>query len=284
MSALGDERAARFFTERLTHPDSRIAAEAARTLVEIGTSRILESLFWFVASPPLPSAHLAVPTVLAALEGGGPAVVDSLQPLLAHDHPKARRLMIELIVRCRHPQGAALLQSLGEDTDPDIQHAALDGLAELNTTEAADTLYALLDKAPRRWIVRALAAMSIPRAVELLRSLDADATTLRGTLLDDRKPLHRASVQVVQEHLFEAEARWGWRAISGRAETDSEGIFALTLFMMEPGQSIRLKVTTPFQADGSGGESFTADLALSGGRDHAVRANIDRFFERLIVE
>ncbi|GEM_PF-946201 len=283
MSMLGDERAISSLMERLSHPDNRVTADAARTLVEIGTPKTLERLFWFVATPASP-AHQSIPTVLAALEAGGPQVVTALRHLVEHEQPRVRRLMIELIARSRYPDGAALLAPLGKDPDPDVQRAALDALAELNTSAAADVLYGLRDTAPTHWIIRALTAMSTSRATLLLRSLDPSATTLRGTVLEDQRPLAGASVQAIQERFVERKAQWDWRAISRRAETDAAGAFALTLFVMEPGKPIRLKVTTPLQPDGAGGEVFTAEIALIHGRDHRVWANIDRFIKRMMVD
>jgi hypothetical protein len=192
--------------------------------------------------------------------------------------------MVELIARCGHPEATRFLSQLAQDSDPEVQRAALDALAELNTPAAVDCLAALESEAPKNWIVRALTAMTLPRAVDLIRTLDPSSTTLTGSLLDRRVPLPGARVQVVQFQHFTSPNEWGWRAISGRAETDVNGVFGLTLFSLEPDQTVQLKVVTPVLPNGKGGEAFTADLALTKGQAHEVLANIDRLFDRLVIE
>jgi HEAT repeat protein len=70
MAELGDDRASRYLMDRLTHADSRIAAESARMLVEIGTPEVLERLFRFIAAPPLTPANRNIAQVIAALQAG----------------------------------------------------------------------------------------------------------------------------------------------------------------------------------------------------------------------
>ncbi len=284
MVNLGDERAIRYLIERLLDSESRVVSDAARLLVEIGTQPVLESLFWFVAAPPSPHAHRNVPQVIAALQGGGSSVIERLQHLKDHEHVRARRLMVELIARCGYPEAEGLLSDLAQDIDTDVQHAALDALSELNTSTAAECIMSLIQVAPPTWIARALMAMTVSRAIELLRVLDPSSTTLTGIVRDNRRALEQARVQVIQHHQFPGQANWGWRAISPRAETDHHGAFALSLFAFEDGWAVRLKIVTPVLSNGRGGEAFTAELALSKGRAHIIQANIDRLFERLVVE
>jgi HEAT repeat protein len=284
MIELGDERAIRFLMDRLSHADSRVAADAARMLVEVGAPAVLERLFQFVVGQTVAPARRNVPQVMAALQAGGAQVAEGLRHLIEENEPSARRLMVEVIARCGHPEATQLLSKLAHDSDPEVQRAALDALAELNSPEAVDCLAALINEAPRKWITRALAAMTIRQAVERLRMLDPSNTTLTGVVMDGRTPLARARVQVIQFHHFAETNQWGWRAISGRAETDAGGRFGLTLFSLADDQPVQLKVVTQVQPNGKGGAAFTADLVLAKGQAHEVQAKIDRLFDRLSVE
>ncbi len=282
MAQLGDRRGLDLLSSRLTHPNGRIAAEAARLLAQTSLKAAFEALFWFVATPPPPPAYRNVPLVLSALELAGPATLDALRGLTEDERPAVRRLMVELIARCGHPDAADLLSRLAADADPEVQHAALDGLASLNSVEAATALYALSETAPKRWVIRALAAITDPAGPRLLRELDPQATTLQGTLRDGREPLQGARVQVVRE-VYGSEGGPTLQAVSARAETNSAGEFALTVYSLEAGAPLRLKVTTEAPPHRSGG-TFLADLPLRANQENYVLAWIDRFFGRLGIE
>ncbi len=284
LARLGDDRAIAYYRHRLYHADGAQAAEAARTLAGIGTPQAAETLFWFVASPPPPPAYRNVPMTLAALESIGPPAVDALRPVIAHEDPKARRLMIEVILRCGHPDAASLLGQLARDDDPEVQHTAIDALADLNTPAAAETLLGMADDIPRRWVTRALAAITHPDGPEYLRTLVPDITSLHGTLLgDDRQPMPGAYVQVVKEHFLGEQTGWGWQAVSARAKTDEAGAFALVLLTTDRDAVLRLKVTVPPRRSDEDSEALTADFAPFFGEANHVRAQLDRFFNRLVV-
>src|SRR5574341_1697982 len=115
MAELGDERAIRLLMDRLSYPDSRIAADSARMLIDIGTPEVLERLFRVVATPLSTPANRNIAQVIAALQAGGGAVVEGLRHLVDDEEPQARRLMIELIARCGHPEATLLLSRLAQD-------------------------------------------------------------------------------------------------------------------------------------------------------------------------
>lgn len=282
MGQLGDMRAIRYYQERLSHADSRIAAEAARSLVEVGTQQSLEILFWYIVRPLPAPANRNIPHVLSALQAGGSKVIDGLRHLLDHEMVKARRLMVELLTECQPPDVTVLLSDYARDADVEIQHSAVEALGQLNSEPATEVLYSLVDVVPNSWIIRALCVMTHPMAVARLRGLDPLATTFHGTILDNRLPIERARVQVVQEHYTRHE--WIWRAISARAESDAEGRFALALFELEPDRTVRLKVVTAVQPNHQGGEIFVGDLPAVPGKDHQVQASIDRLFGRLNID
>jgi HEAT repeat protein len=284
LDQLGDSRAIGFYKNQLYQAEGPRATEAARRLAEIGTPAAIQTLFWFVAQPPPPRAYRNVAVVLSALENTGPAAAAALSPLTKHASATVRRLLVDVIERSGSPEAIPVLAELCLDGDPDVQRSALDALAELDSAEAAGQLLALADRVPRMWVVRSLATMTHPEAVGSLRALAPDATTLRGVLLEDnRQPLARALVQLVEERYFGNEAGWGWQAISARAKTDAEGAFALTVIGGDNLAQAHLKVTTlPHQA-GVDSETFLTELPLSKGRFHYVETRIDRFFGRLVT-
>jgi HEAT repeat protein len=284
LDQLGDTRAVGFYKSQLYQAEGPRAAEAARRLAEIGTPAAIQTLFRFVAQPPPPPAYRNVAVVLSALESTGPAATAALSPLAEHDSAAVRRLLVDVIERSGSPEAIPMLAKLCLDGDPDVQRSALDALAGLDSGEAARQLLALADEVPRMWVVRSLATMTHPEAVGSLRALAPEATTLRGVLLEDnRQPHPRALVQLVEERYFGTEAGWSWQAISARAKTDAEGMFALTVIGGDNLAQAHLKVTTlPHQA-GVDSETFLAKLPLSKGRFHYVETRIDRFFGRLVA-
>lgn len=284
LAQLDDERALAHYKDRLHHAEGAQAADAARALADIGTPDAVRTLFWFAASPPPPPAYRNVPMTLSALQSVGPAALDVLRPYFEHEEASIRRLMIEVSTRCGHPDIVTLLSKLARDDDPEVQHAALDAIADLNTAEAAQALLTLADDAPRRWVARALASITHPDGPKHLRTLVPDVTTLHGTLVeDDRRPLAGAHVQIVKEHFFGDQAGWGWQAVSARARTAQDGTFALVLLTTDEDARLRLKVTIPSRRDGTQGETFFVDFQLAFGKINHLKTRIDRFFNRLAI-
>jgi HEAT repeat protein len=283
MFQLGDARAVQTYQKQVIQGDSRHAADAARALAEIGIRETFETLFWFVASPPPAPAYRNVPVVLSALEAAGPAAVEHLKPLIAHDEIRIRRLMVELINRCGGPDAVTLLGELAKDTDQEIQHTALDALGDLNTEDAANMLCTLVDDAPRSWVLRALAVITHPAGPQRLRNLDPDATTILGRVLDNREPLPGARVQLHQEQASDA---WSAAAhpITARGETNETGGFTLGVFGLDAAMPAHVKVTTPTKPNGKGGEIFVVDVILTAGKINQMSVIIDRFFDRLMVD
>jgi HEAT repeat protein len=284
MSRLGDRRGHDYYKRLLLGPDMHAAAEAARALGQLGTPEAIQTLFWFVVKPPPPPAYHNLPVVLAALESAGPAVYPVLEPLRDQDDRRLRLILVQTIVKCGHPDVLAFMAQAAHDPDPDVQHAAIDALAELNTSDAATALYAQRDVAPTEWLMRALAAITQPAALGYLKSLQPDTTALYGVVLEDNgKPLPGAYVQVVREHFFGENVGWGWMPVSARAQTDLAGEFAMAV-LDDGGTSMpRLKVTTPASAEYRDSATFLSEMLLTSGQDNRVRVRVDRFFSRLII-
>lgn len=282
---LDDSRGIDYYKERLYHAEGPQAAEAARALAEIGVPDSVKTLFTFAASPPPPPAYRNVPLVLSVLESIGPPAVDALRSYVNHPEAKTRRLMIEIIDRCGHPNAADLLSEMAVDDNPEIQHAALDALANLNSEAAARKLAALANDVPERWVIRALASITHPEGPKYLRKLVPDMTSVSGVLReDDRSLVSGAFVQIIKQHHFEEGAgRWDWQAVSARACTGEEGRFNLVLLTGDETALLRIKIMLPSQRDGKEGETFTADLSLEFSHINQVKLQIDRFFNRLVI-
>lgn len=284
LGQLGDKRPVAHYKQQLYGADPLLAAEAARVLGEMGSEEAIRTLFGFVVDPPPAPAYRNIPQALTSLENIGPAAVDALLSLIDHKNRQVRLALVGVIIRSRHPETASLLGRMGRDTDPDVQRAALDGLAGLNTPDAAEMIYRLAGHTPHDWVIRALAAITCPESLHYLRDLAPDITTLHGTLVeDDGQPLARAHIQVVREHYFGEQSGWGWLAVSARTETDPGGEFALAVPVEAGEATIRLKVVIPPVGDGKDGEMFMADLPLASGEENRVRVRIDRFFSRLVI-
>jgi hypothetical protein len=115
--------------------------------------------------------------------------------------------------------------------------------------------------------------------------LSPTATTLDGLVLDsDGLPLTGSEVQIIQEKDLGPARGYGWRAVSARATTAGDGLFALSLFEVDRGARLRLKLIRPFMEDGSGQATYEVDLPLQYGASNHARVRIDRFFDRLSVE
>jgi hypothetical protein len=284
MARLGDQRGVNHYERALHGSDSLAAAKAARALGEIGTDKAIQILFWFAAQPPAPPAYHNVSQALDALAEAGPAVFEALEPQLDHPDRTVRLLLVQVVGRSGHPDVLSFLERAARDADPDVQHAALDAIAELNTADAVVALRGLADSVPREWLLRALAAITQPSALEYLRTLQPQTTILYGELLeDDRKPLPGAAIQVVREHFFGEKAGWGWIPISARAETGPAGDFALAVLDAQQNSIPRLKVTTRASAEYPESASFVGEIDLASGVDNRVRVRIDRFFSRLVI-
>ena len=284
MAELGDQRAIEVYRHHLSQSDGRQVEDAARALTEIGTHETVEMLFWFVVSPPLPTGFRNVPIILSTLEAAGPQVINQLSYLKEHEKPTVRRLLVELIARCGAANAASLLHELAQDNDLEVQHAALDTLASLNTEEAVQVLCSLTNIVPRNWVLRTLAMITHPSGPEMLHRLDPSSTTLVGRITDNHQPLGHAGVQILQEHIDPQTLNTTWRPNSPRAETGDIGAFALSIFSASGNVWLRIKVVTPIRANGQGGEVFTADFVLESGKSYTIEANIDRFFSNLIVD
>jgi HEAT repeat protein len=283
MFILGDSRGVDYYRAQISQPDSRAAAEAAHALTEIGQQETWEVLFWFVASPPPGSGFRNVPTILSVLEAAGARTVAGLKHLIHHEDVKARRLMVELIIRCGSLEAVSLLGTLALDADLETQHAALDALAQLNTKEAADQLTALIDDAPRNWVLRAMAMITDPTGPANIRRLEPTATTLQGLVLMEGKPCIGVSVQLLQAQKGNQDA-FNWRAASARAETDAAGAFALTVFGIDPELPLQLKIGMPVASNRKGGESFLGEIKLFLGKANVIHAHLDQFFNRVLIE
>lgn len=284
LGQLGDKRPVAYFKQQLYGSDPSLATDAVRVLGEMGSEEALRTLFWFVIDPPPPPAYRNVPQALTALENAGPAAVEALRPLIDHKNRQVRLLLVAVIIRSRHPGMASLLGQMGRDADPEVQRAALDGLAGLNNPAAAEMLHGLADSAPRDWVIRTLTAITCPESMRYLREIAPDATILYGMLVEDHgEPLAKAFVQIVREHYFGEQEGWGWLAVSARAETDPGGEFVLAAPVEAGDATIRLKVVIPPAGDGKDGEMFMADLPLAYGEENRVKVRIDRFFSRLVI-
>ena len=281
---LGDQRVITFYKRRLREGDGRVAANAARTLAAISTPTAIRTLFWFVVKPPPPPGYRNVPLVRSALEAAGPAAIDALRPLAEYGDSRVRTLLIEIIPQSGHLEAALILADLARDEDDDVSRHALEALALLNSAESVGVLCELTDDVSREWIARALVSMTHPDAPSALRALDPVITTVDGILKDGDALVANVRVQVVQRHYFGEREGWGWRAVSPMARTNPEGRFAFSLFGLGDEGDIRLKVNTLVGTDGTGGETFMADIPLLRGEENPVSARIDRYFDRLVVE
>ena len=97
------------------------------------------------------------------------------------------------------------------------------------------------------------------------------------------KPCSGVSVQLLQAHKVNGD-EIGWRAASARAETDTTGAFALTVFGINPELPLQLKIVLPVASNRSGGESFFGELKLFLGQANVIHAHLDQFFSRILVE
>ncbi len=284
MERLDDLRPVEDTRRQLYEGEGVQAAEAARMLAEIGTQHTLETLFWFIAEPPPPPAYRNVPLATNALAGTGPAAVEALRPLAAHESEAVRRLMVDVITRSGHSASIDMLRDLGRDTSERVSRAAVEALGGLNTAAAAAALVDLLEDVPREWIVHTLVSVTQPEALEHLRRIQPEVTTLEGVLLgDDRKPLAGAQVQMMHEYYYGELVGWGWKAASARARTDESGAFSLSLLAYYDEVIYRLKIVLP-GSNRKAPETFMADIALAAGSANQAKIRIDRFFDRLMIE
>jgi HEAT repeat protein len=284
MDMLDDPRATDDCRTQLYTGEDRAAADAARILAEAGTTRAIETLFWFVAKPPPPPAFQNTALVASLLEQIGPDVVDVLRPLLADASPSVRSLVARMIIRINHPDRVFLLGVLCKDAAPAIRQSALDALSALASAESTRRIFELAGELPREQALRALAASAHPDAVGYVREVEPGATVVYGELREDNgQPASGAQVQVLQERLNEQQDRYAWQPAGPRVVADSDGRFALAVLDYSQEYRARLKIARSRPARSSGVEALEADLALTPGAVNHVQARIDRFFNRLIV-
>jgi len=272
---LGDPRGVLYYRAQLDKTEDHCAAQA---LAEIGTAGAIEALFNFAAS----GARYGL--AIHALKSVGPSAVDILRPLMAHESAHTRRVMVDIIANSAHPAKVQLLAELCRDIASEVQQAAFGALAALNSAEAAQALDKLASEQPQGPAVYALAAITHPAGPRYLRRHAPHATTLFGVLHDSNcQPPPQAYVQVLREHPEDSASGGGWQAATPRAESDSEGHFALALLELSGSARLRLKVTLPPTHSGQPTRTFEADLSLAIGQANYVQVRIDRLFERLDV-
>ncbi len=278
---LGDPHGVLYYQSQLGAADGRLASQAAYALAEIGTPKAIEALFAFAASA---DAHPAAPAAINALASIGPSVVEVLRPLIADESLHARRLMVDIIANSAHPAKVDLLAELCRDSTDEVRQAALAALAAQNSAEAAQALDTLASTQPHEAVIRALATITHPAGLHYLRRHVPYATVLFGTLQDSNyQPLVGAYVQVLQERPMGGMSAGHWQPLGPRAETDPQGHFALALLGADERAPLRLKVTLPPLRSGESTETFAADLPLVIGQVNRVQVQVDRLFERLVV-
>lgn len=285
MDRLGDPRAVDGLRESLQASGGQQAQEAAYLLADIGTPHAVEALFDYAVNPPPPPAYRNVPLALSALQGAGEVAVETLAGRVEDESPETRRLMVDVVGRVKHPDRLDTLSRLARDDDPDVSHAALDAMARDNSAEAAAALAALHGDVPDDELARALAAITHPSGGEHLQRLSASATRLYGTALNDgKRPLVGTQVQILEERPAAAsDETWQWRAISPRTETGPEGEFYLAFTGWGGETRLQLKLVIPAPEPTLTAEAFTSALLIEPDAAYQVRANIDRFFDRLVV-
>jgi hypothetical protein len=283
LDALDDPRPLQWCRQQLFEVGGQPATEAAYLLAEVGTPAAAKTLFEAAAEPPPPPAYRNVPLALSALEAAGPDALDALRGRLADDDASVRRLMVDVVARSGHPEMLSLLADLARDDDPGVARAALDALADLNTADAAQTLYELAGDVREEWLVRSLIAITDPSGPALLRRLSGDATTASGTVLGgEGRPVAGAGVQILQEQAIQESISWQWGAVSARTQTDEQGAFSLALAASGAAR-LRIKVVMPPPPGRPSPDVYEADLPLVRGRANRVTARLDRFFDRLLV-
>lgn len=281
LEQLGDLRAVETYARAL-HEGGARAGESARMLAMIGTGRALEALFWFAAEPPPAPAYRNVGAVMTALESLGPRVVDLLYGFVEHPSPGARRTIARLIAASGHRDAMMWLGQLGMDPDPTVQLAAINGLGQLNSAPAAQTLRDLAPSAPRADVLRALARISNPAGQQYLRALHPSATTISGLLLDDqRQALTRVPLELQLEQFMGGTSGWKWQPAGPRIPTDEQGQFYFSILSLGDRSTARLRVFLP--GNRSSEDRLMADMRLRPGAAHRVEARMDAFVNRLLL-
>jgi HEAT repeat protein len=285
LAALGDQRGIKHYQRMLSGIDVHAAAEAARALGEIGTAHALDALFLYGAEPPPPPAFHNIPQIMLALESMGPSAIDALKNHLDSDSVKVRQFFARILPNSHHAETISMLVQLALDTEPSVQQAALDGLAELNSEESAEAIFNLHTKLPDAMLLDPLAQITHPEGVAYLRELAPGVTVIHGTVIEERgEPLAGGYAQIVQEHYFGKDKGWSWEALTARAEANDEGEFWLTLLPDEEWDTLRLKITTPHRDNGADSTSYMTEIELIKGEVNVVRARVDHFVARLFVD
>lgn len=285
LEMLGDKRGARYFEQQLRQPDPHIASEASRSLGEIGTPEAITALFRFLAEPAPPPAYHNASQIINALINAGPQVIEMLTPFRADESPAARTALANVMGRFVHPEAVSLLANLCTDPDKNVQKAAVEALAQHNTSLAAETLLVLAQYCPRELVLHGLTQMTHAKSVECAMTLASQCVGLYGIVTDDNlRPIPEAQVNLVTEQSERERSRGAWEPLSGRAETDAEGKFWLATASLPPDQPVYLKLTLPNRGEKRSSETLTAEVKLREGCSHEVRVWIDRFTIKAIID
>jgi hypothetical protein len=190
--------------------------------------------------------------------------------------------LIDLVAYSNHPDQIDILGQLSQDPYADVQQAALDSLARINTREAAHQIASLTGTAPREWIIFALAKITDPAGPELLKALLPNLTTITGKVINfNGEPLADVMIQV-----FEIQDRDGTlraQSLSQRAISGSNGDFALSLPDVTETSQPLMKVVKLSNQYGQDDEVFENELPLRIGVDNLIEARTDQFFNKLHI-
>ncbi len=276
---LGDTGPITYYDRRLGAKTHKVAKHAAQMLSDIGSPKAIRAMARFVLEETSGDSGSNVPMVLDELEKHGHTAVEELTSAIEHPSRLVRLLFADLLGRSIHPQSIEILVRLAQDDDRQIQQSALDALAAQNSQAAADALLALYETSEKRLIARALASMTVEPAIQYLKQLVPQTTTVQGQVLGESlEPLAGAVVQVVEQRQEEGQMAPSWHVLSARGKTDSEGTFYLSV-LLNPGDEldIHLKVTAPDTG------AFTGEIPLTPGEAHQFRVRLDLFFKQLYV-
>jgi HEAT repeat protein len=285
LALLEDSSGIEHYRKLLTSAVVAQAADAARALAEIGTPKALYALFEFAIKSSQPLSPNNVSKPVEALESLGDKVVEILRPIVETKVPRARLLLAQLAVRTNHPDGLTLILDAANLPDKELSHQAIKTLAALNTPEAADVAVKLLGAVPRQWVIDAVGSMTNAGSISQIRWLIPSAVTIKGRLTnDDGSSYANNRVQIIQEHYDDQKGSWEWQSLTPRAETGVNGEFYLSVPTFAPHPVPRLKVTIPAVPPGQKQENYTADIVLIPGTELEIKAKVDRFVARLILE
>jgi HEAT repeat protein len=285
LAKMGDDQGISHYQKKLAGKDMYQSADAVRAISDIGTPQAIRILFEASLEPHAPAGFHNTSQILSELETIGPVVVDTLREIAESDNPAARQRLAQVVGRSGHADALTILKRLCTDPDHQVQQAAFDALARLNSPEAAQTLFDLKGELPTQIIIASLAQFTNAEAITYLRALSPEMTALHGVALnDDSTPLSGGYAQLMQERFVDEAQAWEWVAISTRAKTSDTGEFWLAIPEHEDGSPARIKITTVPHGDGTPSETFITEVGLRWGKIHHVKARIDRFVARLVVD